>query len=41
MQVDMPFIKNLFTPLTKYVVIPLGLIAARSEADAGIHQRKS
>ena len=31
-------IKNVITPLAKNVLIPLGLIAAASAADAGIHK---
>ena len=34
-----PLIKNVITPLAKNVLIPLGLIAAASAADAGIHQK--
>ena len=32
-------IKNVITPLAKNVLIPLGLIAAASAADAGIHKK--
>ena len=32
-------IKNVFTPLAKSVLIPLGLTAAASAADAGIHKK--
>ena len=35
----LPLIKNLFKPLTKSVLIPLGLTAAASAADAGIHKK--
>ena len=35
----LPLIKNLFKPLTKSVLIPLGLTAAASPADAGIHKK--
>ena len=31
--------KNLITPLAKSVLIPLGLAAAASAADAGIHKK--
>ena len=34
-----PLIKNLITPLAKIVLIPLGLTAAASTADAGIHKK--
>ena len=32
-------IKNVVKPLAKSVLIPLGLSAAASEADAGIHKK--
>ena len=32
-------IKNVITPLTKSVLIPLGLTAAASAADVGIHKK--
>ena len=32
-------IKNVIKPLAKSVLIPLGLIAAASAADAGIHKK--
>ena len=32
-------IKNIIKPLTKNVLIPLGLTAAASAADAGIHKK--
>ena len=32
--------KNVITPLAKSVLIPLGLTAAASAADAGIHKKK-
>ena len=35
----LPLIKNVITPLAKYVLIPLGLTAAASTADAGIHKK--
>ena len=34
----LPLIKNVIKPLTKSVLIPLGLTAAASAADAGIHK---
>ena len=34
-----PLIKNVIKPLVKSVLIPLGLIAAASAADAGIHKK--
>ena len=34
----LPLIKNIIKPLAKSVVIPLGLTAAASAADAGIHK---
>ena len=35
----MPLIKSVITPLAKSVLIPLGLTAAASAADAGIHKK--
>ena len=35
----LPLIKNVIKPLTKSVLIPLGLTAAASAADAGIHKK--
>ena len=35
----LPLIKNVIRPLAKSVLIPLGLIAAASAADAGIHKK--
>ena len=35
----MPLIKNVIKPLDKSVLIPLGLNAAASAADAGIHRK--
>ena len=34
-----PLIKNVIKPLAKSVLIPLGLTAAASPADAGIHKK--
>ena len=33
------WIKNVITPLAKSVLIPIGLTAAASAADAGIHKK--
>ena len=38
LQMGLPFIKNDIKPLAKSVLISLGLPAAASEADAGIHK---
>ena len=35
----LPLIKNVIKPLTKSILIPLGLIAEASAADAGIHKK--
>ena len=35
----LPLVKNVITPIAKSVLIPLGLTAAASAADAGIHQK--
>ena len=35
----LPLIKNLIQPLAKSALIPLGLTAAASAADAGIHKK--
>ena len=35
----MPLIKNVTTPLAKCVLFPLGLTAAASVVDAGIHKK--
>ena len=35
----LPLMKNVITPLAKSVLIPLGLTAAASAADAGIHKK--
>ena len=34
-----PLIKNVIKPLVKTVLIPLGLTAAASATDAGIHKK--
>ena len=35
----LPLIKNVIKPLAKSVLVPLGLTAAASAADAGIHKK--
>ena len=39
LKTGLPLIKNIITPLAKSVIIPLGLTAAASAADAGIHKK--
>ena len=39
LKTGLPVIKNVIKPLAKSVLIPLGLIAAASAADAGIHKK--
>ena len=39
LKAELPLIKNVITPLAKSVLIPLGLTAAASSADAGIHKK--
>ena len=39
LKTGLPLIKNVIKPLAKNVLIPLGLTAAASAADAGIHQK--
>ena len=39
LKTGLPLINNVIKPLTKSVLIPLGLTAAASAADAGIHKR--
>ena len=39
LKTGLPLIKNVMTPLGKSVFIPLGLTAAASVADAGIHKK--
>ena len=39
LKAGLPLIKNVFKPLAKSVVIPLGLTVAASAADAGIHKK--
>ena len=40
LKTGLPLIKNVITPLAKSVLIPLGLTAAASAADAEIHKKK-
>ena len=39
LKTGLPLIKNVINPLAKSVLIPLGLTAAASAADAGIHKK--
>ena len=39
LKTGLPLIKNLIKPLAKSVLIPLGLTAAASAADARIHEK--
>ena len=39
LKTGLPLIKNIIKPLTKTVLIPLGVTAAGSAADAGIHKK--
>ena len=39
LKTGLPLIRNVIKPLAKNVLIPLGLTAAASEADAGIHKK--
>ena len=39
LKTGLPLIKNVIKPLTKSVLIPLGLTGAASAADAGIHKK--
>ena len=39
LKTGLPLIKNVITPLAKSVLIPLGLTAAASAADAEIHKK--
>ena len=39
LKTGLPLIKNIIKPLAKSVLIPLGLTAAPSAADAGIHKK--
>ena len=40
MTTALPLMKNILTPLTKSVLVPLGLTAAVSETDATIQKKK-
>ena len=39
LKTGLPLIKNMIKPSVKSVLIPLGLSAAASAADAGIHKK--
>ena len=39
LKTELPLMENVIKPLAKSVLIPLGLIAAASAADAGIHKK--
>ena len=39
LKTGLPLMKNVLTPFAKSVLIPLGLTAAASAADAGIHKK--
>ena len=39
LKTGLPLIKNVIKPLAKSALIPLGLTAAASAADAGIHKK--
>ena len=39
LKTGLPLMKNMIKPLAKSVLIPLGLTAAASAADAGIHKK--
>ena len=39
LKTGLPLMKNVIKPLAKRVLIPLGLSAAASVADAGIHKK--
>ena len=39
MKVRLPLMKNFLTPLANSVLVPLGLTAAASVANAGIHKK--
>ena len=41
LKTGLPLMKSVIKPLAKSVLIPLGLTAAASEADAGIHKKNS
>ena len=39
LKTELPLMKSVIQPLAKSVLIPLGLTAAASDADAGIHKK--
>ena len=39
LKTELPLMKNAIKPLAKSVLIPLGLTAAASTTDAGIHKK--
>ena len=39
LKTELPLLKNVIKPRAKIVLIPLGLTAATSAADAGIHKK--
>ena len=39
LKTGLPLVKNVIKPLSKSVLLPLGLTAAASAADAGIHKK--
>ena len=39
LKTELPLMKNVIQPLAKSVLIPLGLTAAASAADTGIHKK--
>ena len=39
LKAGLPLVKNVIKPLAKSVLIPIGLTAAASTADAGIHKK--
>ena len=39
LKTGLPLMKNVIKPLAKVILIPLGLTAAASAADAGIHKK--
>ena len=39
MKIDLLLMKNVFTPLAKRVLLPLGLTAATSAANAEVHKK--
>ena len=39
LKTGLPLIKNVIKPIGKSILIPLGLTAAKSAADAGIHKK--